>query len=95
MKDCLTMNISYFMKDRSFKITGEINENGQFELLENILLGGKFDTGKDHREANKREEYDIQINWYPYKDRFEISDNTGNYGLRNGILMDVFIQLKV
>ena len=94
MESYLTMNISYFLKEGDFKITGNISKEGQSEVLGNILFG-EFNRGKDNREADKREEYNLKIDWYPHKDRFEISDNTGNYGLRDSILLDIFKKLKV
>ena len=92
MESYLTMNISYFLKEGDFKITGNISKEGQSEVLGNILFG-EFNREKDNRKADKREEYNIEIKWHPHMDRIEVSENTGNYGLRDGILLDIFKRL--
>ena len=84
------MRINY-SKDGSYSISGNLNEEGQSEVLENFLRGQMW-AKKDEIPANKS--YIIEIRWYPEDDRIESYSNTGNIGLRNGILWKVFGELS-
>ena len=43
-------------------------------------------AGEDKSKANKLDIYHIALDWYPYLDRIESTSDTGNRGLREGIL---------
>ena len=48
----------------------------------------------DNSKANRRDVYHITLKWDPQQDDICISDDTGNKGLRDGILMDFLRQLN-
>ena len=84
--DHLTLNITYDATNNNFKTAGNVNEEGRVELVESFLHS-QLGAGKDAREANIQDTYSIQIKWYPANDRMEVSSDTGNSSLRDGILM--------
>lgn len=90
--DSLTMNIEFDINDGKFKITGDINEKGQYEIIETFIRG-QIGAGKDNSKPNVREVYHISLQWYPSNDDIVAKSDTGNKGLRDGILMDVFRRL--
>ena len=90
--DCLTMQIEYDIRDRSFKINGDVKESAYEELISEFLRG-QIGAGADYLEPNIKDVYNITLQWHPNNDQFRISGNTGNKGLRDGILMDILSQL--
>ena len=53
------------------------------------FLRSQIGMGTDNRRAEEHDIYKIQITWNPDHDQFESRSNTGNLGLRDGILYDV------
>ena len=91
--DFLTLDITYHLNDRRVEINGDVREECQSDLITEFLRG-EVGAGVDNSPANERERYNISIRWYPHMDRFVVNDNTGNKGLRNGILCDVLRTLS-
>ncbi|MCK5320962.1 hypothetical protein KAJ38_00105 [Candidatus Pacearchaeota archaeon] len=87
------MNIKYDMGKGKFDISGDINKRGQHDVIE-AFLRGQIGAGEDRSKANERDVYNIGLKWYPEKDRFECVSDTGNKGLRDGILLDVLGRLE-
>lgn len=84
--DHLTLDIQYNIKNDKFEVKSDINKEGRKELIETFLRG-QIGAGKDYSKPNKEDVYRIQLKWYPENDKIEVSTNTGNKGLRDGILM--------
>ncbi len=79
------MNIEFNIKENKFDITGEIRKEGQLELIDSFLRT-QIGAGADDSKPNEKDVYHISMKWYPENDRIEVSDDTGNKGLRDGIL---------
>jgi hypothetical protein len=92
MADSLTMNINYELKNGEFAITGDINREGQVEILDSFLRG-QLGAGKDESKPNVRDSYKISLQWFPENDRIVAFSDTGNKGLRDGILYEVLRKL--
>lgn len=90
--DYLFMNIAYDINKRTFKITGNLNKVGQKTILE-AFLQAQVDAGIDNSKANERDVYNIRFKVDLSYDNIRVSDNTGNKGLREGILIDVYREL--
>jgi hypothetical protein len=86
--DYLTLRIEYDINDGTFKIASNIKKERYADLI-NSFVCTQIGKGEDKKEADKRDIYDISIKWYPGSDTFVCYSNTGNKGLREGILMDV------
>ena len=84
--DYLTLNIEYDLNTNKFKVSGDINEKGRKELVE-AFLSSQVGAGIDKNKPNELDKYHIQLKWYPNQDDIQITTNTGNKGLRDGILM--------
>lgn len=84
--DYLTLDIIYNVNNDKFEIKGDVNKRGQEELISNVLRE-QIGNGRDDKKAIERETYHIQLKWYPENDTIEVSSDTGNKGLRDGILM--------
>ena len=56
------------------------------EIVEAFLIN-QIGAGEDRNKANELDVYQITLDWYPHLDRIESTSNTGNRGLREGILM--------
>lgn len=87
-----TMNIEYNVKENTFNITGDVKESAWAEILE-AWISSQIGSGKDSTPAVERDVYHIQILWRPEDDGLSISSDTGNKGLREGILMYILSQL--
>lgn len=88
----LFMDIAYDVNKRTFEISGNLNEVGQKTILETFLQH-QVGAGKDNSKPNKRNVYNIHFKVDLSYDVIKVSDNTGNKGLRDGILMDIYRQL--
>lgn len=86
-KDYLTVIIDYTVNG-PFKISGDCNDTGKIEVLETFLRN-QIGAGPDPRKPDYKETYQISLQWHPSNDKIVASCNTGNYGLRDGILQDV------
>ncbi len=88
-----TLNIQYDARKEKFKVRGDINREGQREIIE-IFLREQMGKGEDKNEPNKRDFYHIGFRWFPEDDTVEISSDTGNKGLRDGILLKYLASLN-
>lgn len=84
--DCYTFEIQYDINQDKFSVIGDLNKHGQEELID-TWLRMQMGRGKDHSPANKLDVYKIRLQWTPHMDVISVKDNTGNKGLREGILM--------
>jgi len=91
--DHLTLTIQYDIKKDDFKVTGNLNEEGRREVLENFLRS-QMGAGKDETPPKMQDAYRITLRWYPSNDRITADYDTGNKGLRDGILMDLLKKLS-
>ncbi len=91
--DNLTLNIKYNSKSHKFRVEGNVKEKGQYELVETFLRG-QIGAGEDKSTPNKKDNYNIELKWYPQNDKIEVKSDTGNKGLRDGILMYFLKNLK-
>jgi hypothetical protein len=82
----LTLDISYDVKTDSFNINSDAKEEAYANLIESYLHA-QIGAGRDNSPANQREIYHIKLEWYPQEDVFKISSDTGNKGLREGLLI--------
>jgi len=81
-----TFNIRYNRGADDFEVEGDLNKQGQREVVE-AFLSMQRGAGEDKRNPNKKDFYNISLDWYPHYDKIKIRDDTGNKGLREGILM--------
>jgi len=51
------------------------------------FLRSQIGAGSDERRLNERKDYSIELKWHPSDDKIDVSDNTGNRSLREGILL--------
>ena len=86
MSKYLTLGLEYNIKTDKFKVSGDVNEGGQREIVETFLRY-QIGAGVDDSEPNRQEVYNFLIKWYSIDDRITIKDDTGNKGLRDGILI--------
>lgn len=84
--DYLTLDIEYDLKRNCFRSAGNLNEEGQKDVIE-LFLASERGKGVDNSERKERDSYNIRIKWYPHEDGIIVSSNTGNKGLRDGILL--------
>ncbi len=91
--DFLYMNIEYNIKTDEYKVSGTINDEGKISILE-AFLSTQVGQGADNREPNIKDVYHIKIKWYPENYRFVSESNVGNFGLRDGILLDYLKKIK-
>ena len=92
--DYLTLDLKYNVKTEKFEVKGDVNITGQRELVENFLRG-QIGAGIDESKPNRQSEYSIILNWHPADDTIKVSSDTGNKGLRDGILMQFLSTLDV
>lgn len=88
----LTMDLTFSVKNASFNIDGNVKKEKQSDLII-AFLRTQLGQGIDNSEANKQDKYHISIKWFPHLDRFQITSDTGNKGLRDGILRTVSAKL--
>ncbi len=82
----LYMDIEYNIKTDEHKITGSLNDEGKISILETFIMG-QTGQGVDKTPSNIRDVYNIRLKWYPENDDIVATYDTGNKGLRDGILM--------
>lgn len=88
----LTMDITYQVKDGHFDIAGDVNEQGQSTLIE-TFLHSQLGRGVDDSKPNEQDVYHITFKWYPEDDTIRVASDTGNKGLRDGILISLLHKL--
>jgi hypothetical protein len=88
----LTLDISYDIRNESFNIDSDANEEAYSSLIE-TYLHTQIGAGRDNSPANEKDIYHIRLEWYPQNDNFVIKSDTGNKRLREGILMKILRKL--
>lgn len=90
----LFLDIEYDVKTDKVKVA---NTNIKTEALPEILeayLHTQMGAGKDERKPEEREQYHIRLELDLDGDVFTSYSDTGNKGLRDGILMHALQQLS-
>lgn len=82
----LTLDIKYTLSTDQFEFGGNVTEDGRHELVETFIRG-QIGAGKDKSKPDDREVYHITFKWYPENNKIEVSSDTGNKSLRDGILI--------
>jgi len=85
-RDHLRLELTYTETGDRYEVKSEMTKQGQIELIE-AFLSSQIGAGEDNTPANKQKQYRIKLDWYLQNDEIEVTSNTGNKGLRNGILM--------
>ena len=89
----LVINIEYDIRNRTFNIDGSVKKSA-YEPLISGFLSTQIGKGEDNNKPEIRDLYNIKLELYLDNDRFRIKCDTGNKGLRNGILTSILTQLK-
>jgi len=87
MKNDLYLNIKYDIVNDTY----EIDTNIKTDLVKDIVsefLRTQVGTGKDFSKMKEDDKYNISIKLNLNRDNFTCSDNCGNKGLRDGILLN-------
>lgn len=92
-REFLTMDIRFNMKDKSFRIDGDVKKELHGELISDFLRR-QMGAGSDETKAVEKDEYRIRLTWYPQDDSFGVRYDTGNAGLRDGILYDILGRIR-
>ena len=91
-KNHLTMDVTYH-ENGKFEIDGNINKKGQSSIIR-AFLRGQTGKGKDPNPINQQDTYHISLRWFPEDDSIIAKYDTGNKGLRDGILIYVLSKLE-
>ena len=89
----LTMNVYYDIGTDEFEITGEADRRKQYMIIKEFLNSQNGDWD-DNCKVNEKANYNIQLKWRQEEKIFECSSDTGDKGLRDGILTDVLSRLR-
>ncbi len=84
--DCLVLEIVYDTRKNEFIASRHINDELKYDLVETFLRG-QIGKGEDYSRPNHKDRYNITLRWYPNIDMIEVWSDTGNKGLRDGILL--------
>jgi len=84
----LMLGITYNVVSGEFKIEGDIKPECYIDIIDSFL-STQVGAGEDTRKAKEQDVYHVAIKWYPSDDRFVACSDTGNKGIRDGILLDV------
>ncbi|MCL5018201.1 MAG: hypothetical protein M1416_00325 [Candidatus Pacearchaeota archaeon] len=82
----LTLILEYDINKDKFDIKGNVKEDCRKDFVSNFLYL-QMGKGIDENKAEKRDMYNIKIDLDLTEDKYTVSDNCGNKGLRDGILM--------
>jgi len=86
------MEVKYNVKDNKFETFGNLKKKAMMELVEEFLRL-QMGQGEDLVPPRDLATYTIKLEWYPENDGITVVSNTGNRGLRDGILME-FLKRK-
>jgi hypothetical protein len=87
----LTMTIDY-KANGLFKISGNVKEDQQIEVLETFLKR-QAGAGVDIRRPDYKDNYQISLKLNLENNKIEATCNTGNYEFRDGILRIILKKL--
>ena len=82
--ETVDIEIIFDIEKNKFEVAG--NAKDPKELVTDFLRT-QIGTGADSTPPNKQNKYTILINLDPSQDIFSVSNDCGNKGLRDGILM--------
>ena len=82
----LSAEIQYDISKDKFSMSSEMTLEGLVEIIENFIRG-QMGEGEDKTAPNEQDVYHFRITWDPTEDDIRVSSDTGNKGLREGILM--------
>jgi hypothetical protein len=83
----LYINIKYNINTNKYEFDSNIKSERQSSIIEDFLRC-QLGRGEDDRPDADRDEYNISINLHLSDDTFYSKDDCGNYGLRDGILLN-------
>lgn len=89
----LWFDIYYNLKEDSFRQSGNVSLAGQIEIVEGFLRS-QMGRGEDKSPPYRRDEYRIGFKVNLGYDDVRVSDNTGNKGLRCGLLISYLGRLR-
>ena len=90
----LRIILKYNISEGDFKIQTNARARAIPEIISNFLEL-QIGKGKDNSKAINRDEYIIKIELNLHNDVFKCSDNCGNKGLRDGILLTFLDQTEI
>jgi hypothetical protein len=82
----LDLVIDYDIEKEKFDVKGNVKPEKRKDFVTNFLMS-QVGAGKDENKAEEREVYTIKMELDLTYDTYTVSDNCGNKGLREGILM--------
>lgn len=89
----LIMAITYPLKEPDkFKIEGNIKPERHVDIIADFLRD-QAGVGVDNTPPVKADVYNITLRLDLTDDSFQVRSNTGNLGLRDGILLDILQRL--
>jgi hypothetical protein len=89
----LNIELKYDVTKNTLNIWSNIKRDRVEDIL-TTFIRTQIGKGEDKREANKLEEYRILIELDLSYDIFNITDNCGNKGLRDGIIIHYMTNRK-
>lgn len=93
MGSTATLHIDYCPRTDAYEFFGDVKGEAVSTLIE-TWVQSVVGAGADDSPPEKRDVYRISITWFPEDDTFRIQSNTGNKGLRDGILMRILSLLE-
>ena len=90
----LFIEVTYpVMRPAEFSIKTNVKDGKVPEVIEEFLRA-QMGKGKDSSPPNRLQEFKIRLELDLDGDKFSSSTDTGNLGLRDGILMDIVRRLR-
>lgn len=89
----LYMNITYNIETDEYKIETNVKPERQRDIIQEYIRS-QMGQGTDDGEPNEGFVFHIGLELELATDTFKVSDDTGNKGLRDGILMTIAEKLK-
>lgn len=89
----LYIRVDYNIKTDTYKLESNIKNSSHEEVITNFLQN-EMGKGSDSRLPNNLDNYTIIIYLNLSYDSFTCKDNCGNYGLRDGILLNFLSKSK-
>lgn len=85
--------IKYNLKKDSFSHETNIKKTEISEIVATYLRA-QIGQGVDNSKPNELDIYTIKLKLELYRDAFKVTDDTGNLGLRDGLLMEFSRRIK-
>lgn len=89
----LDLEIIYDIEADKFSFDGDVKPEKRADLIMEFVRS-QIGTGEDTNPANEVSVYKISLRWFPNGDRFAVTHNCGNKGLREGILMEAAKRIR-